>query len=67
MRLLGVGDEAGGGIREEEGMQEEGMQEEGMQEEGMEEGMQGARGYRLRRIGSFPRNYSRDVGCSVRV
>lgn len=62
MRLLGVGDEAGGGIREEEG-----MQEEGMQEEGMEEGMQGARGYRLRRIGSFPRNYSRDVGCSVRV
>ena len=57
MRLLGVGDEAGGGIREEEGMQEEGM----------EEGMQGARGYRLRRIGSFPRNYSRDVGCSVRV
>ena len=66
MRLLGVGDEAGGGIREEEGMQEEGMQEEGV-EEGMEEGMQGARGYRLRRIGSFPRNYSRDVGCSVRV
>ena len=61
MRLLGVGDEAGGGIREEEGMQEEVM------EEGMEEGMQGARGYRLRRIGSFPRNYSRDVGCSVRV
>ena len=57
MRLLGVGDEAGGGIREEEGMQEEGM----------EEGMQGARGYRLRWIGSFPRNYSRDVGCSVRV
>ena len=45
MRLLGVGDEAGGGIREEEGMQEEGMQEEG-REEGMEEGMQGARGYR---------------------
>ena len=40
MRLLGVGDEAGGGIREEEGMQEEGR------EEGMVEGMQGARGYR---------------------
>ena len=27
----------------------------------------GARGHRVRRIGSFPRNYGRNVGCSVRV
>ena len=54
MRLLGRGDggEAGGGIREEEGI---------------EGGGDAGRSRVSRRIGSFSRNYGRNMGCSVRV